>query len=1143
MFKKNNSVKKMNGGGVHYYRFSQALRTLLIMLFFVINVFAEIPHSYVTENPDKEVTQTETLKKYKEKAELNISVTKLNSEEIEGSFDPEQNKIYFSLDNVKYGIQPGDHIYVSEELQEVPSISTTNGRKKINGMLNQKVLKDGNLEYTVTNKNNTTEIEVSYSNNERELKTEKNNPIYIGILDSKYNIRKILKSINGTARNYEHYVTLAITDEYNGGKIQIDHDLVQTLYKAHGIEYVSGYYPSSYNVHNSEVFINGESITRKNGFYIRANNVTIYVPEEKYIIFYKYKFPASFEIKDVIDDRGDKYVSILHVTLVYKPTKLEGTSNLTLDTTYKPEYIPFTSCAIDNKQNIGLENSITGVTLSQASGNGLITLEHNDILEVNGKRYTIGFDGNLPERHDTLGKIDYSLKTVNGNLQLKIDKYGLGIDQPQPLNLKVIRANTEVMTHTMNIKVPKLEKVVGESDLIVTENYEKSQYLTIKSCTLDNPQDVKFLTSINGAELVQYKGKGIVKFEPGDILEVNGVQSTVDNNGGIGERSENAGGISVYYKAENGNFQIRINDYKIEQDSPQPINIKLIRNGEEIMGHILHLFVPKITINNSKMNLKIRDEYKEEYFNIHNLPSNVKGIEFLSGDNKINVYTTASGKSARFEGISINGVGISLSKNETLTFNKYTIKTQSAGDKLILSIMDYPRKISEPIEMTINSSYSYLSKDSKSFNKNLRYNGDNGGHMGSDGDFGGGSGSSYYRVTRKAKQSIVFYYVPSKVVGQSTLEVKEYYPTPEYIEFNSCTTPDPKPIKLENSLRDVKIIQNSGNGLVNLEPGDILELNGRQYTITAGGTLQEQHDIIGNINFKFKVENGKIRLALKDWGVLEPDRLLTINASREGYPIMEHKMTIKAPRRVEGTSTLKFTEKYPIRDIVRFQGISLTAPNIGGIEPPIPAGVSYKANDGYGIPFMKEGDILEVQCETMRATQKYIIDSKNSLKHQTIDLPGTVLSLLVEDGKLRLGLNNWLVNKNTVLNFRVIRGVNEISNTSITLEVPKAPFDMLKNGILDFGKLIQGSKNKKAETSILLEMHQDISNVKFSLSTTTPELVNSSGATLHARDLQAGVQKQGNKRHLVRIIGRLDVPEKQELGVYRGSVLLNVTIK
>lgn len=385
--------------------------------------------------------------------------------------------------------------------------------------------------------------------------------------------------------------------------------------------------------------------------------------------------------------------------------------------------------------------------------------------------------------------------------------------------------------------------------------------------------------------------------------------------------------------------------------------------------------------------------------------------------------------------------------------------------------------------------------------------------------------------------------VPRKIEGTSTLTFKEYYPTPSYVEFTGCTLANPQALALENSLRDVYLESSNRHGILLAEQGDKIEVNGKQYVIGAGGNLAEQTGTIGNINFKFKVENKKFRLALTSWGVLEPKRDLVIRIIRATNEVSKHTIGITSPRRVEGTSTLKFTEKYPIRDIIRFQGISLTAPNIGGIEPPIPAGVSYKSNDGYGIPFMKEGDILEVQCETMRATQKYIIDSKNSLKHQTIDLPGTVLSLLVEDGKLRLGLNNWLVNKNTVLNFRVIRGVNEISNTSITLEVPKAPFDMLKNGILDFGKLIQGSKNKKAETSILLEMHQDISNVKFSLSTTTPELVNSSGATLHARDLQAGVQKQGNKRHLVRIIGRLDVPEKQELGVYRGSVLLNVTIK
>lgn len=869
------------------------------MLFFAINVFAEIPHSYVTENPDKEVTQTETLKKYKEKAELNISVTKLNSEEIEGSFDPGQNKVYFSLDNTKYGIEPGDHIYVSEELQEVPSISTTNGRRKINGMLNQKVLKDGNLEYTVTNKNNTTEIEVSYSNNKRELKSEKGNTIYLGILDSQYKIKKILngKNISNVLSEKPTFINeiippdpyteikIKFNEQYSGNEFILNRNTlnpnVTCSYTGKDFPYCGAVIFPRYKWWiairtlkiNDVVFKAKDPNENNSGFFPaygigsitkKVGNMTItakHIKNEKTKVLdfalaitnidkenFSLDIKASFYYSTIIDvNHPNQWFptqitneGTYHLNINNKISKIIGESNLIVDETYKPEYIPFTSCTIENQEDIGLEKTITGVTLSQTSGKGLITLQQNDILEVNGKQYVVGTGGSLTEQSDTLGKINYSFKVENGKLRLRVDKYGLQINTAQPLSLKVTRDGKEVMTHTMNIKVPYVEKIIGES----------------------------------------------------------------------------------------------------------------------------------------------------------------------------------------------------------------------------------------------------------------------------------------------------------------FLEVKEYYPSPEYIAFNSCSINSPQDIALENNLRDVKLTQTSGKGLVGLEQSDILEINGKNYTIGAGGNLPEQSDTLGNINFKFKVEAGKVRLALTSWGVLEPDRVLTINAKKNtNVELMEHRMTIKAPRRVEGTSTLKFNEKYPIRDIVKFQGISLTAPNIGGIEPPIPNGVSYKSDDGYGIPFMKEGDILEVQCETMRATQKYIIDSKNSLKHQTIDLPGTVLSLLVEDGKLRLGLNNWLVNKNAVLNFRVIRGVNEISNTSITLEVPKAPFDILKNGILDFGKLIQGSKNKKAETSILLEMHQDISNVKFSLSTTTPELVNSSGATLHARDLQAGVQKQGKKRHLVRIIGRLDVPEKQELGVYRGSVLLNVTIK
>ena len=820
-------------------------KVLLSIVFLLMSIisFSEVPHSYVTENPDKIVTQTETLKKYKEKAELNLSITKLKSKEIDG--------------------MERDYL-VMIDLEE-----------------NEEIKKD-NIIITQDPMSKEDEVNFKVENNILTISEyEEDKDIYIMVLDNNKNTKSIYKVIRYKVNPLywsESNMYFNISELYDGG------EFVFTGYglyayqreQAKGIKVITetpGRYEYFFYKGScaSNFYLNGKLLKRGHCFIQHGNegNLTFEkqivdlsndlqveirttgeghaVFDRCFIKFLKYpktEFTLTFTKEGRISDGKSSLSWTNKFHFNYKPESIDGTSNLNIDKDYKTEYIPFNSCTIPDQQNIELERSITGVTVSQLSGKGLLNLEANDILELNGKRYTIGAGGNLGEHSDTVGKVNFTFKVENGKLRLRIDEYGIKITQAYPLTLKATRRNSETgtnderMNHTMNIKVPYVEKVIGES----------------------------------------------------------------------------------------------------------------------------------------------------------------------------------------------------------------------------------------------------------------------------------------------------------------VLEVKEYYPTPEYIAFNSCSLNSPIDIDLENSLRDVKLTQTSGKGLVKLEQGDTLEINGKNYTIGAGGNLPEQSDTLGNINFKFKVENGKIRLALTSWGVLEPDRLLTINAKRS-TPIMEHRMTIKAPRRVEGMSTLTFTEKYPIRDIVRFQGISLTAPNIGGIEPPIPAGVSYKSNDGYGIPFMKEGDILEVQCETMRATQKYIIDSKNSLKHQTIDLPGTVLSLLVEDGKLRLGLNNWLVNKNTVLNFRVIRGVNEISNTSITLEVPKAPFDILKNGILDFGKLIQGSKNKKAETSILLEMHQDISNVKYSLSTTTPELVNSSGATLQARDLQAGVQKQGKKRHLVRIIGRLDVPEKQELGVYRGSVLLNVTIK
>ena len=1142
---------------------------LLLMMglfIFSLGLFAEIPHSYVTENPDKEVTQTETLKKYKEKAELNLSVTKLNSEEIEGVHDSEQNKIFFTLDNTEHEIQSGDHIYVSEELQEVPSISTTNGRRKINGMLNQKVLKEGTLEYTVTNENNITKIEINYNKFPKE--------IYIGILDKEYKIKKIFKGnfklntnlfalVNslGTLFNKDFdaigwgdrafneeifdskskYGNKTFIKKVSGtNKIRVGH-----MQKREGNLHViiKGYDKNGNLAYTSQELgkLTSYSAETKNWAEINWN---ITLPD-----YYLITINAAGHTGDPWHNNSDgdntiDIAQVLDVKLNDIIRKAEGITNLTIDESYNKEYIKFDSCTIETIKPLFMLNSPTGVTLTSTSGDGLLHLDPNDTLEINGQKHALT-SLNLSEQKLNVNNISLSYKVENGKLQLRVDNYGFKTNSPQEINIKITKNKEikDIMEHKINLTVPYVEKISGESELSIIDGYN-NDYMTIKGCTLENPEIISFVTPVTGTIITQVTGKGILKFEAGDILEINGVQSTVNSTGGVNERSENIGGISTSYKAQNGNLQIRIIDYPLNQQSPQMYNIKLYRKGIQVLEHTMKIFVPEIIVDNSKTNLKIRDEYKEEAFNIENLPYNVKGIEYMSGSDRIKVYTpnnyrSIKSKSSRkidsvntyFGYLKINGKTIAKKKAkiieaQTLNLNGVTVDIQKNGD-LIISLKNYAKKISKPFELNIESSSITAVEHS--------YGGSNSNHN--------GSSDRTVETYHKSNQNIVFYYVPSKVVGNSTLEVKEYYPTPEYIEFNSCTTPDPKPIALENSLRDVKVIQNSGNGLVNLENGDILELNGKEYHIGAGGNLPEQQDTLGEINFKFKVENGKLRLALTSWGVLEPDRILTINAKRETYPIMEHKMTIQSPRRVEGKASLIFNEKYPIRETIRFQGISLTAPSLAGIEPPIPKGVSFQSNDGYGIPFMKEGDILEIITPNQRAIQKYTIDKNNGLNNFVLDLPGTTLSLGVNSGKLRLGLNNWLVNKDSALNLRIVRGVNEICKMNLTLEVPKAPFDIIKNGILDFGKVIQGSKNKKAETSILLDMHRDVSDVKFNLSTENPELINSNGKSLNARNLQAGVHKQGKNRYLVRVIGALDVPSDQELGVYRGSVLLNVTIK
>ena len=128
---------------------------------------------------------------------------------------------------------------------------------------------------------------------------------------------------------------------------------------------------------------------------------------------------------------------------------------------------------------------------------------------------------------------------------------------------------------------------------------------------------------------------------------------------------------------------------------------------------------------------------------------------------------------------------------------------------------------------------------------------------------------------------------------------------------------------------------------------------------------------------------------------------------------------------------------------------------------------------------------------------------------------------------------------------KAIRGTNEISSHAITLTMPEAPFNMIDSGNLDFGNVLQGAKNKKAESNIRIEMleGQDVSEVKFKLREEQPVMTNSQGAELRVKKIDKTVQRVRDREYNIKLKGTLDVPEEQQSGEYRGSNILDIEVK
>ena len=95
----------------------------------------------------------------REPAKMTIGVTKLKTKELPMNFDVKNKIIYTELPQE---LNENDLIYVSETLDEIPSTSTTNGRKSINNIkkyLTKEVKSSSNFNYQIIKGNKETGIE------------------------------------------------------------------------------------------------------------------------------------------------------------------------------------------------------------------------------------------------------------------------------------------------------------------------------------------------------------------------------------------------------------------------------------------------------------------------------------------------------------------------------------------------------------------------------------------------------------------------------------------------------------------------------------------------------------------------------------------------------------------------------------------------------------------------------------------------------------------------------------------------------------------------------------------------------------------------------------------------------------------------
>ena len=172
------------------------------MLFLIANTlsFAEIPHSYVTENPKKEVQKVETFKQ-RDKAELNLSVTKVKTKKIFAQANKNNGYYEINTDNLK-----NKNIIVTENVPLIPNKNNLKVKKSLKIL--ETDLIDGKLNIVNDNIYSKNKVFINSFNDKNEL-------------DGIYEIMPLSAGYCQGHKSYgTAYLNIEISDKYDGDMIR-----------------------------------------------------------------------------------------------------------------------------------------------------------------------------------------------------------------------------------------------------------------------------------------------------------------------------------------------------------------------------------------------------------------------------------------------------------------------------------------------------------------------------------------------------------------------------------------------------------------------------------------------------------------------------------------------------------------------------------------------------------------------------------------------------------------------------------------------------------------------------------------------------------------------------------------------------------